>query len=37
MAETDNWKDQLQPKIADEAEFIVNAFCDPATVSLSPE
>jgi Subtilase family len=29
MAETDNWKDQLQPKIADEAEFIVNAFCDP--------
>jgi hypothetical protein len=29
MAETDNWNDQLQPKIADEAEFIVNAFCDP--------
>jgi hypothetical protein len=29
MAEADNWKDQLEPEIADEAECIVSAFCDP--------
>jgi len=29
MAKAANWKGQLQSKIADEAEFIVDAFCDP--------
>jgi Subtilase family len=29
MTEADNWKDHVEPKIADETEFIIRAFCDP--------
>jgi Subtilase family len=29
MTEPDNWKDHVEPKIADETEFIIRAFCDP--------
>ena len=29
MTGPDNWKDHVEPKIADEAEFIIRAFCDP--------
>ena len=29
MTEADNWQDHVEPKIADETEFIIRAFCDP--------
>jgi len=29
MTGPDNWKDHVQPKVADETEYIVHAFCDP--------
>jgi subtilisin family serine protease len=29
MTGPDNWKDHVQPKVADETEYIVRAFCDP--------
>jgi len=29
MTGPDNWKDHVQPKVADETDYIVRAFCDP--------